>query len=346
MNFLKLFCRQSCAGIFAEMLAVILLIGFVDYVTGYEVSLFIFYGFPIFVVAWVCDKKSAVLTSLIAGIIWWWADLASGHPYMHNWHEAWETIVRLGFFIFVAIGSSALKTQHAVVAARLALLEHTQQLEHEIISISEREQRRIGQDLHDGLCQYLAGIGCAAASLRGDLEKLELTTEAALADELATLLQDAVVQTRNLARGLVPLKMDEVGLASALEELTLSVTRLTGTQCVFESNATKITLDDSVAMHLYRIAQEAINNAMKHGKARRIVVSLGGKGKAATLRIADNGTGISETPGASRGMGLNIMKYRARLSGGELHITDQREGGTVVCCTIDPTPTEWHERAA
>jgi signal transduction histidine kinase len=325
------------------MITLSLIIGLIDYVTGYQVSLFIFYGIPIFLAAWGCDKKVATLMALIAGIIWWWADMQAGHPYLHNWHEGWETIVRLGFFLFVAIGSSALKTQRTLLEARLALLEHTQQLEHEIIGISEREQRRIGQDLHDGLCQFLAGIGCAAASLKGDLAKLRLNAEAEVADELATLLQDAVVQTRNLARGLVPLKMNEVGLTSALEELTVSVTRLTGTQCLFESTATAVTLGDSAAMHLYRIAQEAINNAIKHGKARRIVVSLGAGG---SLRIADDGVGIPKTLGVSRGMGLNIMKYRARLSGGELRIEKQQNGGTLVSCIIRPPQAELHERAA
>jgi signal transduction histidine kinase len=346
MNFFKLFCRQSCSRIFAEMAALSLLIGLADYLTGYEISFFIFYGIPIFVTAWCCDKKLSILTALLAGIIWWWADLQAGHPYLDNWHEGWETIVRLGFFIFTAIGSSALKEQRSVVEARLALLEHTQRLEHEIIAISEREQRRIGQDLHDGLCQFLAGIGCAAASLRGDLDKLNLPIEAGIANELATLLQDAVVQTRNLARGLVPLKIDEVGLASALEELTISVSRLTGTQCVFESSASRITLDDVAAMHLYRITQEAINNAMKHGKARQIAVSLGGIGRTLTLRIADNGTGIAASPGTSRGMGLNIMKYRARLAGGELRVEPGADSGTIVCCQISPQQNEMHERAA
>ena len=346
MSFLKLFSRQSTGWIFGEGVALVLVIGFIDYLTGYEVSLFIFYAVPIFITAWASDKERAILVALIAGIVWWWADLASGHPYLHNWHEAWETIVRLGFFTFVAIGSSALKTQHATVEARVALLEHTQKLEHEIIGISEREQRRIGQDLHDGLCQFLAGIGCAAASLKGDLAKMQLHAEAKVADELATLLQDAVVQTRNLARGLVPVKMEEVGLASALEELTVSITRLTGTQCLFASNGGTIPLDDSAAMHLYRIAQEATNNAMKHGKARRIAVSLAAEAWGATLRIEDDGVGISKTSNSSGGMGLNIMQYRARLSGGELQVEPQPKGGTVVSCTVRLPQTEFHERAA
>ena len=346
MSFLKLFSRQSREWIFGEMLVLTLFIGFIDYITGYEVSFFIFYGIPIFVIAWVCDKKMSILMALVAGIIWWWADIAAGHPYMHNWHEGYETCVRLGFFIFVAFGSSALKTQHAVVEARVELLEHTHKLEHEIIEISEREQRRIGQDLHDGLCQFLAGIGCAAASLKADLAKMKLHAEAKTAEELATLLQDAVVQTRNLARGLVPLKMEEVGLASALEELTVSITRLTGTRCSFVSSGSTIPLDDSAAMHLYRITQEATNNAMKHGRAQRIVVSLGGGDWGATLRIEDNGIGISKTSNASGGMGLNIMQYRARLSGGELQVEPRPSGGTIVSCTVRLPQAELHERAA
>ena len=346
MSFSKLFFRKSSGWILGANVALALVIGFVDYFTGYEVSLFIFYGVPIFIVAWACDKERAILIALICGIIWWWADMQTGHPYLRNWHEAWETIVRLGFFIFVAIGSSALKTKQAVVEARLALLEHTQELEHEIIGISEREQRRIGQDLHDGLCQFLAGIGCAAASLKGDLAKMKLHAEAKVAEELATLLQDAVVQTRNLARGLVPVKMEEVGLASALEELTVSITRLTGTQCSFASSGSPIPLDDSAAMHLYRIAQEATSNAMKHGKAQRIVVSLGGGAWGGTLRIEDDGVGISKTSNTSRGMGLNIMQYRARLSGGELQVESPPAGGTIVTCTVHLRPTEIRERAA
>ena len=174
MNFVEaVFAVQSCPRcIFAEMLAARLFIGFdrlPHRLRGQSSSSFM--AIPIFVTAWCCDKKWSILIALLAGIVWWWADFAAGHPYLHNWHEAWETFVRLGFFIFVAIGSSALKRKRAVVEARIALLEHTQRLEHEIIGISEREQRRIGQDLHDGLCQYLAGIGCAAASLKGDLDK-------------------------------------------------------------------------------------------------------------------------------------------------------------------------------
>ena len=99
-------------------------------------------------------------------------------------------------------------------------------------------------------------------------------------------------------------------------------------------------------MHLYRITQEAINNAMKHGKAQQITISLGGIGRTLTLRIADNGSGIAKSSGTSRGMGLNIMRYRARLAGGELRVEPAQDGGTMVCCKISSQGNELHERAA
>ena len=337
MSFTNRFAQQGRALISTELSILILLIGVVDFNTGYEVSMSIFYGIPILVCAWFCTKKDAILIALFAGLVWWWADVQAGHPYLNNWQEGWETCVRLAYFIFIAIGGSSLSEQRDVAAGRIALLEHSQRLEREIIGISEREQRRIGQDLHDGICQHLAALGCAAAALRGDLDKLNLPAEAKVAGELSKLLQDAVVQTRDLARGLAPVHLDKADLALALEDLALSVARLQGINCRFETTGPSKTYEEISAMHLYRIAQEAINNATKHGKARTITLSLNANDEMTTLRIADDGTGISKTEPSGRGMGLSIMNYRARLSGGELQIEELKTGGTVVSCTLDAT---------
>jgi signal transduction histidine kinase len=346
MRFVTAFQRQPCGWIFAEATALLLPIGFYDYKTGYEFSLTILYCLPIFLVAWCCDRKSGLLMALMAGITWWWADVQAGHPYLHSWVEGWEVLVRCGFFVITAIGTAAVKHQRDTSASRIALLEYSQRLEREIIGISEREQERIGQDLHDGICQYLAALSCSAASLKTDLEGYDLPAEARVADELAGFLRDAVVQTRNLARGLVPVQMDEAGLASALEELTASATRLLGIRCVYESSGAPLIKDNTVAMHLYRIAQEAINNATKHGKATKILVSLIEDGNATTLRIADDGTGISKVANGSGGMGLGLMYYRARLVGGELRIDEPVTGGTVVSCGIPLSSEEWSQHAA
>jgi signal transduction histidine kinase len=346
MRFVTAFQLQSRAWIFTEAATLLFPIAICDYSTGYEVSLSLLYCVPIFLVAWCCDRKSGVLMALMAGIVWWWADVQAGHPYLQSWMEGWEAFVRCGFFIITAIGVSAVKQQRDVSASRIALLEYSQRLEREIIGISEREQERIGQDLHDGICQYLAALSCSAASLKRDLEGHNLAAEARVADELAGFLRDAVVQTRDLARGLVPVQMDETGLASALEELAASATRLLGIRCVYESADAPLIRDNVVAMHLYRIAQEAINNAAKHRMARNVLVTLVEDGKTTTLRIADDGAGISKTATGSEGTGLSLMHYRAHLVGGELSTEEAHTGGTVVSCGILLQREEWRQHAA
>jgi signal transduction histidine kinase len=346
MRFVTAFQRQQRGWIFAEAVTLLIPIGLLDYSTGYEVSLRLLYCVPIFLVAWFCDKKSGVLMSLLSALTWWWADVQAGHPYVQNWLEGWEVFVCFGFFIITAIGTAAVKQQRDASASRIALLEYSQRLEREIIGISEREQERIGQDLHDGICQYLAALSCSAASLKSDLERRQLEAEARAADELAGFLRDAVVRTRSLARGLVPVHMDEAGLPSALEELTASATRLFGIRCVYESAGAPLIQDNAMATHLYRIAQEAINNATKHGKATNVLVSLTEDGRATTLRIADDGTGFSKTATEGDGMGLGLMRYRARLVGGELRIEEAPGGGTVISCGIPLQNEEWSQHAA
>ena len=345
-RFVTAFQRQPRWRIFAEAAVLLVPIAYYDYTTGYEVSLTILYCLPIFLAAWCCDRKSGLLMALLSSITWWWADVQAGHPYLRDWLEAWEVFVRFSFFIITSVGVSAVKQQRDASASRIALLEYLQRLEREIIGISEREQERIGQDLHDGICQILAALSCSAASLKCDLDEHGLLAEAKVADELAGSLRDVIVQTRNLARGLVPVQMDEAGLASALEELAATSSRLLGIRCQYESAGTPMIRDNAAAMHLYRIAQEAINNATKHGKATKVIVSLVEQGRSTSLRIADNGAGISNTASDGSGMGLGLMQYRARLAGGELNIEEPVEGGTVVSCEIPCQEEEWSQYAA
>jgi signal transduction histidine kinase len=308
-----------------------LVIGSFDYLTGYEISCSIFYAAPILLVAWLCDGKSALLIAILSGIIWWWADVLSGHTYPKTWIAIWEPSVRFSYFLLVSTLASSVRRQHDAIRSKVVLLEYSQRLEREIVQISEDERRRIGQDLHDGICQYLAGIGCAAASLKTSLLRSGMSAEAAAAEEIATLLTDSVVQTRDLARGLVPVQMDDAGLASALEELANSVSRLQRIDCQFVQETPAALPAAPVATHLYRIAQEAIANATRHGAARRVRVYL----ERAQLRIADNGKGLHTFSNHIDGMGLRIMEYRAHLIGGNLRVEQSDVGGAEVICTFD-----------
>ena len=331
MNFSKSFARQPRALMIAEIVASLLVIAVLDSITSYQIRLLPFYAVPVFVLAWFCGKTWGIAAGLFSALLWWCANRFTGDPDLHSWIGVWEVSRHVGFFLIVALVGSALRAKSDIAAERIALLEHSQRLEREIVNISEAEQRRIGQDLHDGLCQYLAGLTCSASSLRDDLQRSDLHTDANAAGELVTLLQDAVVQTRDLARELVPAHVCRLGLVLALESLAQSVTRLHGVNCRFRSHASSANWEEHTAMHLYRIAQEAINNATRHGKAGNIFLFLNAAGRSIKLRVVDDGAGISESDSA--GMGLDIMRYRARLIGGQLTIKRRNGRGTILSCT-------------
>jgi signal transduction histidine kinase len=343
MSFTKSFGRQPRALIVAEMAAALLIIAAFDLVTGYKIRLPSVYAGSIFVLAWFCGKRWGIAAAFSASLIWWYVNWLNGDPILHGSSGAWETSWHFGFYLVMALVGAVLRTKNDIAADRIALLEHSRRLEREIVNISDAEQRRIGQDLHDGLCQYLAGLTCGASSLRDDLQKLHVRAEANTAGELVKLLQDAVVQTRDLAHELVPAPVSRLGLVLALESLTQSVTRMHGLTCRFRFHGPSPNWDEHTAMHLYRIAQEAINNATRHGKARNILVFLDAADQSIRLRVLDDGVGISES--YSEGTGLTIMRYRARSIGGELKIKPRNSAGTTVSCTAR-TDSQGNEIAA
>lgn len=345
MRLTKAFARQPPVWIFAEMMGALLVIGVLDSVSGYEIRLLPFYVGPIFVVAWFCGKKPGVAAGLVAGCISLIADWIDHDPDLMGWAQGWEIARHLGTCLAIALVGSALRVKRDMAAARIALLEHSRQLENEIVRITDAEQRRLGQDLHDGLCQYLAALACSATSLRDDLQKLHLRSEADTAGELSDLLRDAVVQTRDLAHRLVPAHLSRVGLSLALESLAQSVSRLQGINCRFESRGPARNYEQVAAKHLYRIAQEAINNATRHGKARNIIVSLEAVNGLTTLNVRDDGTGFSPSITNGAGTGLQIMRYRARLNGGELRIEPAEGGGTLISCTAKTSQENREEPA-
>src|SRR4051812_14049755 len=223
MKLTKAFAQQSRTWILAEVAAALLVIGFLDFVTSYEFRLLPLYAGPIFVAGWYFGRGLGIGTALVSAVIWWCANWFNGDPDLHSWVQSWEIARHVSFFVIVGWTGAALHAKSEIATARIALLEHSRRLESEIVGISEAEQRRIGQDLHDGVCQVLAALTCSATELRGELEKRNLPAEARTAGELARLLQSAVVETRDLARSLVPAHVSEVGLSLALEALAESV---------------------------------------------------------------------------------------------------------------------------
>jgi len=209
-------------------------------------------------------------------------------------------------------------------------------LEKEILEIRSREQMRIGQDLHDGLGQHLTGITFLTRALENKLTALALP-EAAEAAEIGRLVFEALSQTRNLARGVFPVELESNGLVQALKELATTVEKLFTISCRFEGDGTIVPHDRAVANHLFRLAQEGINNSVKHGKAKNIVIDLRRCGDQAVLSIHDDGVGFPAEGPRTNGLGLRIMHYRAQKIGGSLQIQSMESGGTVVSCSFPNT---------
>ena len=202
-------------------------------------------------------------------------------------------------------------------------------LEKEILEISEREQRRIGQDLHDGLCQHLAGIELMSQVLEQKLARRSKAA-AARAGEIAKNVRDAIGHTRLLARGLSPVTLESEGLMSALQELAVNTEKIFRVACRFDCDPPVLVPDYPAATHLFRLAQEAVSNAIKHGKAKRILIRLKEERGRLALSIIDNGSGFPTQIPKSKGMGLRIMQSRAGMIGGTLAIERNAVGGTSV----------------
>ncbi|WP_300932327.1 PAS domain S-box protein [Prosthecobacter sp.] len=213
-----------------------------------------------------------------------------------------------------------------------AQMDERNRLENALLDISEQEQRRLGQDLHDGLCQSLSGLAFMARSLTKTLEAQELAGPAAEAARLAKLLHQSVEQSRDIAKGLHPVVMDAEGLVSALHELA---SRSSGSiSCRLRCERMVPITDNGVALHLYRIAQEAVTNALKHSGARSITLSLRLRQNLLSLSVADDGCGMPEVIHAGDGMGVRLMKYRADVIGADFAIGKRKKHGTRMTCLL------------
>lgn len=204
-------------------------------------------------------------------------------------------------------------------------------MENEILEISNREQQRLGHDLHDGVCQQLAAIAYRAHIMARQLKEKNFS-ESTEASDISELINESLVQTRTVARGLFPVRLEEDGLAAAVEELTINIGRLYNIHCDYATSGTLPTMHNSVAMHLHFIAQEAIMNAAKHSRASVITVRLNKENDFLVMTIKDNGVGFEAADEKRSGMGVGIMKYRAKAIGGLLELISQRGQGTQVTC--------------
>ena len=322
----------------------LILVGLVDYWVGYELSVLIFYLLPVSLAAWYVSRRFAVLISCLSVVVWIAGDVGAGATYANKIVFAWNATIVLGFLLVVAflldsLRASFLELESRVRQRTVALTEEITEryrLEKEVLEVSEREQRRIGHDLHDSLGQHLTATAMAGQVLSNDLAGRHLHEAAGKVERVVGMIEASIELTRNLARGLSPATIETEGLAGALIELASNTTEQLSVLCEFHGDSLMPYLDSAAAMHLYRIAQEAISNAVRHGSARRVDITCEPQdAERLTLTIQDNGSGLPPADRRREGLGLRIMAHRAKIIDAELEVSASPAGGTTVRCVFN-----------
>lgn len=335
-NFYRLKISRTSLAIACLIVAGI--IGYVDYVTGYEHSMLLFYFLPISLAAWFGNFAFGMMIVVVCVTTWVFADLASGIPAIGFWNIG---ISFASYMLFAGVVSklgTLVRELDRRVDERTAAYEREmverRRLDQEIAQVADRERRRLGHDLHDKLGQHLTGTALAAQVLK---EKLAARSspETNDAEKLVQCLEEGIDFTRNLARGFFSPEIRAEGLVVALQNLAETITEQSDVNCVLHGDELIPIHDATVANQLYRIAQEAVTNSVKHAAARHIHIRLAMDGSELCLSIVDDGVGFPDNP-RSQGLGLHLMRHAAALSGGSFDIRRNGGKGTIATCRVTP----------
>jgi signal transduction histidine kinase len=333
--------QRSQTALVIAGLAVLALIGLVDYLTGFEILFSVFYLLEVGLAAWFVGRGFGLLMSVLSAVVWIGGDLAAGAQYSSPLIPVWNALILIAFYFIVVWLLTSLRSLHGELenkvrertAALTQEMAERARLEKELLEVSEREQRRIGHDLHDSLCQHLTGTALAGQVLGEKLAAKSLP-EAADANRVVALVEDGINLARNLARGISPIEMEAEGLMDAFREFAAHITAISKVTCVFDCPAPVLVNNATAATHLYRIAQEAVSNAIRHGKARHIGISLFERGGLLNLAIEDDGIGLPDAWQKGPGLGTRIMAHRAAMIGATLSVEPNPTGGTLVRCSF------------
>lgn len=326
------------------IVALTCLIGYVDSLLGARISLRLFYILPIaLAVGWLGWWQSVGASALCVAV-WLGSEYLYGSDYIRHRSIWWNSSVALAIYLVIAAILRALIDLQRELEERVR--QRTQALEaetvarirlqRELLKITERERSTIGRDLHDGLCQHLAGTALATQVLAERLAGAspELAQQAR---GIVTLVEDGIAQTRTLANGLLLVSIEPDCLIAELEKLATSVSSVQGVPCQMIVRGDPVAPDQTAASQLFRIAQEAVRNALRHAQPTRLEIILSGDSARLTLSVSDNGPGLPPKR-RSPGMGLRIMAHRAEIIHGELAFESAAGGGTRVRCSIPARP--------
>lgn len=332
-NFYRLKVSRTSLAIACLILAAI--IGYIDYATGYEHSMLLFYFLPISLAAWSTFAFGMVMV-VVCVTTWVVADIESGIPALGFWNIG---TAFASYVLFAGVVSKLgtlvreldRRVDERTAAYQREMLER-RRLDNEIAQVADRERRRLGHDLHDKLGQHLTGTALAAQVLKERLAARR-DPETANAEKLVRCLEEGIDFTRNLARGFFSPELRAEGLVVALQSLADTVSEQSGIDCVLYGDELIPIRDSTVANQLYRIAQEGVTNAVKHAAARHVDIRLAMDGSELCLSIVDDGVGFPEKP-RSQGLGLHLMRHAAALSGGTFDIRRNGETGTIATCRV------------
>jgi signal transduction histidine kinase len=317
----------------------------VDYFSGYQIYWSIFYLIAICFALWNVGVTFAFFVAALSITSWLVGDWAAGVVYPNRFVPIWNSLITFSFYLVVIWLLSRLKSFHQMLEIRIrertvALqreITAREQLEKEVAEVTERERRRIGHELHDTICQHLTATSLSLQVLSGKLADASLP-QVKDADHGVQLVEDAIDLTRKMAQGLFPLELEGAGLPGALVELCRRMANRYRIKCEFKSDLHELTLDSNTATHLYRIAQEAVTNAAKHGHVSDVSVELSQLDGNLILNVTDDGIGFPEPLPQSPGLGLRIMFSRAGMIGGTVSVKNSPGGGVAVTCRL-PIPS-------
>src|SRR5262249_35497126 len=275
-------------------LGIVAIVGVVDYLASTEIQFALFYLIAVALAAWTVSRGFAVIVSVLSLGSWLLGDLATGvHP--RPFVEMWNAAIVLGFYLVVVALIGRVRDMNSELESRVrertvALTEEMagrQRLERELLDIGERERRRVGRDLHDSLGQLLTGTALAGQVLHERLAARGLG-EADDAARVVGLVEEAIEQTRSLSRGLDPVELEGGGLDQGLRELAMTTSAHPHVRCEYHCPAPIAIRDQATAAHLYRISQEAVTNAVRHGRASHIALRLESRGAGLRLVVDDD----------------------------------------------------------
>lgn len=319
-------------------IAILIAVTIADYWSGFEMSFAVFYLIPVLITAWNFGWKPGLLVSMVSVACSLAGDLASGARYHSALVPWWNMVILLGFYLSIVILISQLRASRRDLESRVrertaelsGEIAARERLEKALLDVSEREQRRIGHDLHDSLCQHLTGTALAAQVLSGNLSSRN-PDEAKDADRLVAMIEDGIGLSRRLARGLAPVELDADGLVTALRELARYTAEHTKMKCGVDVSSVAPILDPQVTTQLFRIAQEAVRNSVRHSGGGVISIGLRDLSDGLEMSIKDDGrSGRREVDERGGGMGLHIMRYRASMIGAEFAAGGDGNGFRVV----------------